>query len=262
MRILHTIKNSIRIYYFEIILVLILVIFFNLFYPSTFSKIPQLKKGDISPKDIIAPFTFDIIKNSEILSKEKERAYDNTPPVLVYDENRNVEILNSFFSFKDLVDSLNKNVFKSDERRKILKDSVKNISDDLVNILFSEESKNVFNFVEKSLKYTLDFGVIGDKSVIPFGKDRKVSLKIGNREILKNDNEIFDLNEAKEHLKKEIIKKYSGNSYLLKYALEMFQYFLKPNIFFDRDETSFRREKAKNEVSEKVGIVLKGEIIV
>uniref|UniRef100_A0A7C3N5I9 HDIG domain-containing protein n=1 Tax=candidate division WOR-3 bacterium TaxID=2052148 RepID=A0A7C3N5I9_UNCW3 len=262
MHILHTIKNKIKIYYFDIILVLILVIFFNLFYPSTFSKIPQLKKGDISPKDIIAPFTFDIIKNSDILRKEKEKAYDNTPPVIVYDENRNVEILNNFYSFKNLVDSLNKNVWKNELKRKVLKDSIKNLSDDLVNILFSEQSKNVLSFVENSLKYTLDVGLIGDKSVIPFGKDRKVSLKRGNREILKNDNEIFDLDEANEHLKKEIIKKYSGNSYLLKYGLEMFQYFLKPNIFFDRDETSFRREKAKNEVSEKVGIVLKGEIIV
>ncbi|MEJ5307334.1 MAG: HDIG domain-containing metalloprotein [candidate division WOR-3 bacterium] len=262
MHILHTIKNNLKKFYFDIILILILVIFFNIFYPSTFSKIPQLKKGDISPKDIVAPFTFDIIKNKDILIKEKERAYDNTPPVLVYDENRNLEILNNFNSLKNFVDSLNKNIWKNDIKRKVLKDSIKNLSDDLINILISDQSKNVLNFVESSLKKVLEIGVIGDKSVIPFGKDRKISLKRSNRETLKYENEIFDLAQANEYLKKEIIKKYSGNSYLLKYGLEMFQYLLKPNILFDRDETSFRREKAKNEVSEKVGIVLKGEVIV
>lgn len=262
MHIIILIKNSFKKFYFEIFLTLFLVIIFNLFYPYSFKKIPELKKGDIAPKDIIAPFTFDVIKNKDLLKKEKENAYDNTPPLLILDEGKSVEIIKNFLEFKDLVDSVNRNIWKVDLKKRIVSDSFKNLSEDLVNLLISDQSKPVFSFVENSLKDILKKGVVGNKSVIPFGKNKVVSIKRDDGEITKGENEIFDIYEANEYVKNQIIKKYSSNSFLLRYGTELFNYFLKPNLYFDRDETFFRREKSKNEIPEKIGVVLKGEIIV
>ncbi|HAV91946.1 TPA: hypothetical protein DCW38_02050, partial [candidate division WOR-3 bacterium] len=262
MRILIFLRDKTKEHLLDISILLLSIILFNIFFPYSVYTIPNLKKRDIASRDIIAPITFDLLKNANTLKMERQAAYDNVPPVLIYDETITQKILSDIRGLSILLDSLKGNLWKQENKKKALSDSYPSLSKELVEILFSEKSKTVVGYSNTALKEILSKGVITDKVGIPFGRDKKIILEKGGNEIGVSENDIFDINEAMHFIKQDITSKYSSNSYLLKYSLELIQSFLKPNLSVDIAETSFRREKARNEVPQKIGVVLKGEIIV
>ncbi|PIP14323.1 MAG: hypothetical protein COX48_01485, partial [bacterium (Candidatus Stahlbacteria) CG23_combo_of_CG06-09_8_20_14_all_34_7] len=125
-----------------------------------------------------------------------------------------------------------------------------------------EKGEKVLSYAGGALNDILSKGVISDKISIPFGKDKKVVIEKNGKEHIVGVEEIFDLNEGMQFIKQDITSKYSSNSFLLKYSPELTQSIIKPNLSVDIAETSFRRENARNSVQKKVGVILKGEIIV
>lgn len=263
MHMLNMIKEKVKIYLPDIILFFATVLVFNLFFPYNISNIPTLKKGDIASRDIIAPFTFDLLKNEDVLKRERQSAYDNVPPILIFDDKKTSTVLSEPDRLKDVIDSLNRNVWKYPDRKAAFLSVYPQMSEEMADILLvSDKGSGIIKNVAQWLKSTLEKGVIADKGAIPFGKDRRITIKRDGKELNSGENEILAVADAIESVKESVIKQYSANSFLLKFGLRLYQEFLRPNLSIDIEETTLRREKAKNEVPEKIGVILKGEIIV
>ncbi len=262
MHIRNILKSKIHKYYFDIILFILIILIFNIFFPNTFSSLPKLKKGDVASKDIIAPFTFQLLKNEELLQKEREAAYNNVPPVLFYDEQKTLRIINDFKTMIHYKDSLKKKYKNTIKAKNIFKEKYPEFSREMTNLLFSEKSYFLTNNAFDLMKSILEKGLVKDKTLIPYGKEKKITLIKNNEESIINETDIFDNNEAINTIKSLIIKKYSSNSFLLKSGIELIQHFLRPNVTIDFEQTNTRREKAQQEVPEGSGMVLKGEMIV
>lgn len=246
----------------DIIIILLATILFNIFFPYSIYTIPNLNRQDIASRDIIAPITFDLLKNRDVLKAERQAAYDNVPPVLSYNEKATSEVTSSVSRVFFVLDSLKKNVWKHENRKNALQREYPSFSKELVEMLLSDKGVKVADYSKGAIKQILERGLVSDKLSIPFGKDKRITLERGGKERTATANDIFDTDEAMHFLKQDITSKYSSSSYLLKYSLELVQSLIKPNLSVDLAETSFRREKARSEVTQKVGVVLKGEIIV
>jgi len=255
-------RDKIKKHILDISILLLSIILFNIFFPYSVYTIPNLKKGDIASRDIIAPITFDLLKNSTILKMERQLAYDNVPPVLIFDEKATQNTINELYKLSVFLDSMKMNLWKQDNKKRILSKRYPSLSKELIEILLSEKGEKVLSYAGGALNDILSKGVISDKISIPFGKDKKVVIEKNGKEHIVGVEEIFDLNEAMHFIKQDITSKYSSNSFLLKYSPELTQSIIKPNLSVDIAETSFRRENARNSVQKKVGVILKGEIIV
>ncbi|MEO0226154.1 MAG: hypothetical protein ABIL05_04290, partial [candidate division WOR-3 bacterium] len=87
--------------FFLIILLLILINL--LFRPPSLPRGYNLKENDIAPRDIIAPYDFDILKSEDELAQAKKEIALRIPKIFDYDETAfatlksQFEYLNSFF---------------------------------------------------------------------------------------------------------------------------------------------------------------------
>ncbi|MDY6787435.1 MAG: HDIG domain-containing protein [candidate division WOR-3 bacterium] len=246
----------------DIVLILVIIAVFNIFFPYNVSNLPELQKGDIAPKDIVAPFTFPILKNKDVLEDERQNAYNSVPPVLNYDETRTERIKNEYKMLSGLVDSLKNSVKDSEEREKLFARRYSELSSEIRKLLLSNRSSFLLDNTYNIFSEVLEAGIISEKDEIPFGKEKKIILKRGDNEEELSVSDIYEKDEAINKIKENIIKSFSSNSFLLKYGIELSQYFLRSNIDIDNKETQLRREKASREVPETVGMVLEGEIVV
>ena len=74
-------KNTKRINKERIIFIILLFLILDLFFPLRFSRI-SLKLGDIAKYDVVAPFSFPVLKDRETLEKERTSAALSIAPVL------------------------------------------------------------------------------------------------------------------------------------------------------------------------------------
>ncbi|MGE3063397.1 MAG: HD family phosphohydrolase [bacterium] len=262
MHILIFLRDKLKNNLLDVIILVLAIVLFNIFFPYSVYTIPNLKKQDIAPRDIISPITFDLLKNESALKTERQAAYDNMPPVLLYNDKSAKDVLENISRLSYVIDSLNKSTWKHENRKTALLKSYPALSKELVDVLLSDKGVKVIEYSRTAVKEIIEKGLISDKVSIPFGRDKKIVIEKNGKERIVSETDIFDMDEAIHFVKQDITSKYSSNSYLLKYSLELVQYILKPNLSVDIAETSFRREKARSEVAQKVGVVLKGEIIV
>lgn len=262
MHILNFLNRKTKEHLPEIIFFILIITVFNIFFPYNFSSVPNLKKGDIAPKDIIAPYSFQLLKNEEVLKRERQTAYDNIPPVLKYDTQKTLRILNDFDIMTKTADSLSKAALKPAERKNAFIAKYPEFTSEMVDLIFSEKGDMLTENSRKLMKDVLDKGILTDKTAVPYGKDRKLVLIKNDTENVISESDILDNTEAMNRIKEKIVKSFSSSSFLLKYGIEMMQHFLRPNVMIDMDETSARREKARSEVPVEAGMILKGEIIV
>ncbi|MDD3803704.1 MAG: HDIG domain-containing protein [bacterium] len=262
MHILIFLRDKLKNNLLDTAIILSAIALFNVFFPYSAYNIPNIKKQDIAPRDIIAPITFDLLKNQATLKSERQSAYDNVPPVLLYDEKTTRDILSNTDNLFQTIDSLKKSTWKHEIRKEALMKGYPFLSKELVDVLLSDKGIKVIDYSRSAVKSIIDKGMISDKMGIPFGKDKKIVIEKNGKERIVSESDIFDTDEAVHFVKQDITSKYSSNSYLLKYSLELIQSLLKANLSVDLAETSFRREKARSEVPQKIGVVLKGEIIV
>lgn len=262
MHIIKTILRKIPENLTDIILFVLLVTIYNIFFPYAVSSLPDLQKGDIAPKDIVAPFSFEIRKNESILEKERQSAYNNIPPVVRFDYAKTERISNDFKLFKKKMDSLSKAKMTINEKKQYLSEHFKEFSSEMHNLLISDKRNALLGNSYSILSSLLDKGIIADKDAIPYGKDMTITMIMPDEEFQITSNDILDNKDVINKTKENIIKQFSSNSYLLKYGIELIQHFIRPNIILDIDETNLRREKARGEIPETAGMVLKGEIIV
>lgn len=242
----------------------------------------NIKVGSISPEEIIAPFTFPIIKSSEDLNTEREAARLDVPPVFQKDTDlQNVQLLkletmfdelSSFFGqkFKNykkmakldsnysefvLIDSLISKIS--------VKYDVALSADDIIELFVLHKNSKLVAFKQN---FKLAFSQIYKSGLINRSKSEIPELKItliqNGLEEEMNLERISDLNETNNVLNDFLTNRYAENQNLLSIASRIVDAFLIPDLIFDAELTASRKNKAAHNVAQTNGFVHEDQRII
>ncbi len=250
----------------RIFLALASLLFISLIYPlESMYQPPQFpQEGEIAKDDIIAPFTFPILKDSEELEKDKKLALSNLSIILKNEKNSTDSVLSSVDLFFSKIDSLNKNTKRKEQREEKLTLVFPFLSNESIKLLANEKSiEKLKPNCEKILSDIHRIGVVNDFQNPSFENLNSALILDGEKEILiKSKDKILTLSKAKEKLLSLAWKSFKNDGLYAKTAYEIASNFLVPNLKSDLEETNQRKEEVLASIPKHKGLVLKGEKIV
>jgi putative nucleotidyltransferase with HDIG domain len=242
----------------------------------------NLKVGSISPEEIIAPFTFPIIKSAEELNREREAARLNIPAVFQKDTDlQNVQLLKLETMFDEISGFFGQKFKNYKKMAKLdsnfsefaLMDSmVEKISvkydvtlsaDDIIELFTLHKNSKLREFNQN---FRLSFSQIYKSGLINRSKSDIAELKIiliqnGLEEEVSLER-VSDLNEANEILNDFLTNRYSEHQNVLSIASRIVAAFLIPDLIFDAELTASRKDKAAHNVAQTNGFVHEDQRII
>ncbi len=241
----------------KLALCLAVVVLLSLLFPRGESfEFSKLQVGMVSDKEIIAPFTFSVLKNDAELEKQRAAARQSIPPILDYDASVAPKQ-------KAKLDSLFREVSRllSSE----VSDSLKNVTlkrlnlplfEETIQLLLGTEAKSKRRHLQmlSQLKQTCKklltdiyaLGLLENKQQIADEVTKGVIIICkGKEEKTVALSQIVDISQAKTMLP-ERIRGLLPNSKdrLLKACYEITMAFLSTNLNFNEAKTTQRREQA------------------
>jgi len=247
----------------RIFLALASLLLISFIYPlESMYQPPQLPpEGEVAKDDIIAPFTFPILKTAEELEKDKKLALSNLSIILKREKNISFSVLNSLGQFFSKLDSLNQNTKRTAQREEKLTLVFPFLSGESVKLLAMEKSlEELKSNCSQILSEIFRMGVVSDLDNPSFENLSSVLILEGEKEtLITTKDKILTLSKAKEKLSNLALKKFKG--LFATTAYEITSHFLVPNLKLDLEETNKRKEEILTAIPKHKGLVLKGEKI-
>ncbi len=243
----------------------------------------NLTVGSIAPEEIIAPFTFPIIKSSNVLQKEKQEARLKIPSVFQYNGDvKNVQLLkvqtlladiNSFLkTFNNKTKKLPQKPDTSTANLVLLDSMTAQLStkynfeltnDDLISVFNLFRDKKMQDFVDNLI---LAFSRIYEKGIINITKseisESDITIIKNGLEEQQSIDDILDLHEAREIMQDFLLSKYDANNDIQSFISKVLITFLEPDLEFNSDLTRSRKNKAEREVPSTSGYVYENQRII
>ncbi len=216
--------------------------------------------------DLIAPFSFPVLKDQKTYQNELKEAANSVYPVYlkqpetveaIIDTIKNYDsfllrIIDSTLSTRG-IENLNP-TFLSTPSYNIFQ----NLRKQERNMLQRRNLKDIFSNLNNLLTGVYKSGIINQ---IPAGGKDSIAVRTGNVDRIEPVDKFLDLKSAEDIVKNEISQlNYSPD---LKSALsEYILHFVNPNIIYNQPATQEEIDQAKNNVSRYVGIVNENERII
>ena len=219
--------------------------------------------------DLIAPFSFPIIKSEDVYNREVKEAEESVYPIFLKADQNATASLDSLSNYGTyLIEIIDKNL-NSDttslENPTFLSTATFNIFQSLrlkeKNLIKTNDPRLRIAFARAG--FVLD--KIYKKGVLSVNPDEikedSIAIRVGNIDRIEPINKYLFLDQAKALAVKEIQKlRYSD---AVKNALGEFTvHFIRPNLVYSKELTDVEIEQAKNNVSRYSGIVNENERII
>ncbi|NIV92394.1 HDIG domain-containing protein [candidate division KSB1 bacterium] len=261
-----------------------IVVVTTLMFPQSQSfQFSHLKEGDVSSKEIIAPFTFFVDKSEEELERDKQRATEKVPLAFVRkDSIAETEIKNLKAFFQRIV-AIRASVSPDSIKRRRLIDVLNDYSiiidqenrpfllkDGMAKKTTESESKEVrFNYEELKRNLTrilVDTYTIGilDVSLSDIPEYvNKISVVTDEQETLHDLNDYYNQDNVETVILEDKLRRtYPEQEMAVKIGYAIIISFLQPNVLYDIEETNKRIQEAVAKVPLAKGTVLAKERIV
>jgi putative nucleotidyltransferase with HDIG domain len=273
-----------RDYGFKIFLgILIMVIIVLLMPKERPFEYSNLTVGSIAPEEIIAPFTFPIIKSGNILQREKRDARLKVPSVFQYNgDTKNVQLLkvetllDDIHTFLEIFYNKTKKAPQKPDTSKanmVLLDSMavqlstkynfELTRDDLISV-FSLFQDDKLQDLGDNLH--IAFSRIYEKGIINITKseieESNITIITDGLEEQQSLDEILDSHEAREIVQDFLLSKYTDNNDIQSFISKVVITFLAPDLEFNSDLTRSRKNKAEREVPSTSGYVYENQRII
>jgi len=260
-------KESFRI---KLLIGLITVVLIVFMFPKAESLEFEVPEGTVwINDDLIAPFSYPILKPLDVYRAEIDYAKSSVYPVFSKNQLQVDVIIDSFRVYSDyLIETFDKTL--ANQVTEIVNPTF--LSDTSFNLLFniykhqkSKRSKNTLNInslfskASKSLENIYFVGVIETLSLESIRDS--VAVRTGNIDIIEPISKYFSPDKAKSEIK-NYIRSLGYNSEIESALLEFTNHFVIPNILYNAKFTNDEIEQAQNEVSKYTGIVNESERII
>lgn len=248
----------------KLIIGIITVILIVMMFPKGESIEFEVTEGAIwTNDDLIADFSFPIIKETQTYNSEVKKAIEQVYPVFINLKGRNSDSLKTFASY--IIGVIDEDIkintqdypnptFLSSKAFKLLlekRKSQKEKKDNSLNTLFAIV-QNILEQVERK-------GIVSVDSKTEI-KD-SIAVRIGNIDKIEPLNKFTLIDEAKNEVRNKI-RELNYTEELAEAAIEFTLHFVKPTLLYDETATNLEKEQAKNNVSKYAGIVNENERII
>lgn len=234
----------------------------NMLYPVRPEVRSVPKQGDIARQDIIAPYSFFILKSEEVLARERQSAADAVPTVVNFDQDRTNQILTRFKSFLVEVSKIVKQGKPIQESIEEVSSMNPSLSAEAISGLIRDRDPEFRDGMMTVLKNVLDRGVLGTTEKTVLGSRAKIVLVKDEKEEIKGVETFLDSASALSLIREQATQFVGGNERRFDAFVGAVSSFLAPNLVMDVVKTQERKEAARLEVSPQKGLVMKGEMIV
>ena len=251
----------------KILIALLTVILIVLMFPKGESIESEVSEGTIwTNDDLIAPFSFPIIKDKSVYQAEIKNAEKSVYPVMQSIPSKSIDSLNAFGKY--IISVIDENL--KQETGSYLNPTFLSTKSFTRFLTIRKMHGQSYRGREKSLNDIFAAaGAIVDavskRGILNFESDEKIKDSIAirqkNVDRIEPTSKFLFLDQAKEEVSKRIKElKYSEEteSALIEFAL----YFVYPNLIYDKTATDIEIEQAKNNVSLYSGIVNENERII
>jgi len=244
----------------------------------------ELKVGDISEREIIAPFTFAIEKNDADLREERRAARKNVPPVITYNEQITTQRISQLDSFFTRTQELLISEGSDSTKLEIITGW---------NLGFTEESLHLLVFHDRHDKR--DEPDAAQETTLLSPAERLVMLQNpcrtilweaynrgmvrniqdikpespGHITIVRNEDEtlvslenLVDVEMVKANIIQTLSSIFPDDNKMVRLGYEISMAFLMTNLLFDEVETDLRRHEAEASVQTTKGLILEGQRII
>jgi cyclic-di-AMP phosphodiesterase PgpH len=257
-------RTSFRV---KILLGLLTIIAIAFLFPKGESIESEVAVGSIwIHDDLIAPFSFPIVKDEAVYQEQLREAERSVFPVFL-DNRRNADLivdsLNSYNLFliriiDEIINSdtsaiTNPTFLSSESFNEFLK-----LRRREVNLLQGRESnlKTLFSRIQSILNRVAKKGILNE---VP--KKDSLAVREGNVDRIESVQEFLSVNQAREEVIKEI-NRTDYSSSIKDAMIEYGAHFVFPNLIYNPELTAEEIEQAKNNVSRYAGIVNENERII
>ncbi len=220
--------------------------------------------GDISTKEIIAPFDFPILKTEEELERERTSARQNVPFVLDFVEGMASSAVSEFESlWNEAMATLDDKDLAAPERLEYLKSRFPNISVEAARTLSElRHPGDVKTTTVELLNDVYANGVFNWKSLDKGDTALLFNIRKGKKEHIVPSERISTIESAGKKIEERAIKQFERYHDKGKLVFELAKSFLRPNLIPDKNLTERNRNKAVESVKLERGGVLKEQRIV
>jgi putative nucleotidyltransferase with HDIG domain len=235
----------------------------------------DFKEGSISPRRIIAPFSFEILKTQQEYQTDRELAKNTIKPVFTRNQQiseSSLEELEQFFEqirryrqfvkknprlFSTLQDTLKKhfNMGALDSRTwELLLDASSRITDEELNTLSGS--------VQRVLRDLYAVGILDQEKNRLTVPDRHIIIDEVREEVIHPLDDFLDLKEARQLSIERMNNAFPRNSKLAQVGFNLLNLILRPNCVLNENVYNQRIEEAVSRVPISRGFVIEQEKIV
>ena len=252
-------------YLYKGALILSIILVISILYPLEAMYVPpELPgEGETAQEDIVAPFTFYILKAPDELEKDKKIALSELSGVLDLHPTILDTILASVEGFFIEIDSLNFNTQNLKFKKEKIALAYPYLSSETVDLLTTTEpAQNLSESLPIILRKLYSSGVISDFKTLPDLDSFSVITPGSGSEQGTTKDKLLTLSEASERLLSLARTKFKQRGVYAIAAFEIAGKFLRPNLTVNQKETEKRKEELLASIPEYKGEVLKGEKII
>jgi putative nucleotidyltransferase with HDIG domain len=258
-------ESPILNYLYKGVMILGIIVVITVLYPlEAMYTPPELpREGEIAQEDIIAPFTFYILKASDELEKDKKIALSRLSGVLDIHPTVVDTILTSVDEFFSKVDSLRLSTQNLKFRKEKISLTYSHLSAETVDLL--SQSKSLQELRESMpivLKKLYSSRIISDFQALPEVNSFIILTPGSTEEIVTSKEKLLTLSDAEDRFLSLAMKKFKQKGAYAKAAFEIGDKFLRPNLTVNQKETEKRKDQILASIPEFKGEVLKGQKII
>jgi putative nucleotidyltransferase with HDIG domain len=251
----------------KIIIGLITVILIVMMFPKGESIESEVTEGAIwTNDDLIAPFSFPIIKEKQIYQKEVKDAERSVYPVFNSVTSKNNDSLKAFAAY--IISVIDENLDRQSDPylnptflsskaftqfltlRKLQRDSNRG-SDRTIDNLFTSVGK-IADVINKR-------GILNLESDAEFRDS--IAVRVGNVDRIEPITKFYFYDQARRETRNKI-RELNYSEEIKEALIEFTIHFVYPNIVYNEEATNLEIEQAKNNVSKYAGIVNENERVI
>jgi putative nucleotidyltransferase with HDIG domain len=252
------------VYGFRVILALITtgVIVFLFPVSSIYQPLNLPAEGSVAKEQVVAPFTFPVLKTDEEMVRDKEMVLSNLPVILDYHAAAWDSVVRQVKTFFLQVDSINHENRVPGSRIRGMRLVFPDLEEEGIFLLSTGDDLDAFE--SNLLTILKDFyhaGMVEKVETLPFSDSRKAVILSGADEVTVSEDDLLDISKAKERLLSLALVRFEHDQLLVKAMYEIGNRFLIPNLTLNPEEMEHRNQKALETITRQKGMVLKGELI-
>ena len=289
-------------YWQQIAMILILVISLSFLFPGGKTLLYSYQLNDVSKEEIVAPFNFPILKNSNELQSDLDEAITLEPFIFIRSNNAVATQLQEIDTFFDLTkkiqraniklinskNNLYRNRFSENfnaSRIAVEADStsleqLKNQMIEAFSFIDEDDKWDMILFDNPSSRNKINLEKI-EKKIIKISRNRwaegiydipildilskqiAMNLLDGKANILVDPSDYNDLQSAWTKARVEITNEFTENEMIQReIGYSLIVELMKPNLLFDRETTERRQQARLDRVPRNKGIILENERVV